>query len=197
MADVQQTPEKKNVVVGGRSLKDRSGKIVLNVFVALILQALCIFVFSFFFESTLLKWVFQFLQLFIYCAFMYTTVVKYGDQDRTYVDRGHISFDFWYGFKLGLLPNLFAVATLVILLLAKLEITPDIFFLYEILNPHWFPLLNILVPTSSIYDVTWWHAIIFIAMSCLTLPVVCGISYLLGYKRFFIEQKIIYKKDSK
>lgn len=185
---------KQKVIVGGRSIYKASGKILANVLVCFVISFLCVFLFSFFLESLLLKICFQGILLLIYAAFIYLAVYGYGDKDRTYIDRGYIKMDWLRGFKMGLIPTIPYVLSAVFLLLCKVGVLPDLFIIYSFLNAHIFPLINIIVPTSTVVDMTWLDYLLLLLLNVGLLPLICGLSYISGVKRFMITENIVYEK---
>ena len=185
---------KQTVIVGGRSIYKASLKILVNVLVCFVISFLCIFLFSFFLASLTLKIFFQIVLLLIYSAFIYMAVYGYGDKDRTYIDRGYIKMDWFRGFKMGLIPSIPYVVSALFLLLCKLGVLPDLFIIYGFFNAHIFPLINILVPDSTVVSMSWLDYLLLLLLNVGLLPLICGLSYISGVKRIMITENIVYEK---
>ena len=108
--------------------------------------------------------------------------------------RDSIKVDWFRGFKMGLIPTIPYVISAIFLLLCKVGVFPDLFVIYGFLNAHIFPLINIIVPTTTVVDMSWLDYLLLLLLDIGLLPLICGLSYISGVKRSMITENIVYEK---
>ena len=123
----------------------------------------------------------QFIMTIIFLGIPYLNIKRIGlyHQKEKYVNEK--SFNIHYGFKIGLYAMLPLYITIVMLVLMKIELIPDMVYLYRILNPQFSGFLYFLLQDASIVNISWVQVII-ISILPLSIPLVVGIGYLHGYK---------------
>lgn len=136
----------------------------------------------------------------VYTLFMYAPSWKFGNDDLNKVKFGRRKEDKLRGFKLGLLTMVPNIVLTVLILLAKAELLPNFYVIYKLLNGHLMVIANLIdqtaagVLTAYLTEMQWGRLIIVCIMNCAVTPIICGISYLLGYKNLLVADKLIYKK---
>lgn len=143
--------------------------------------------------------VYQLFNLIIYTPVIYMTAWKYGSRDRNYVHFKRMDEDSLRGFKIGLFGLLPYILCLLLLILAKAELFPDLSWLVRILYSPFVVIFNLLVPNvlangdpATIANATY-GGIFLASLLHLYTPLVAGLAYRLGYKDVSLYQKLIYQ----
>lgn len=132
-------------------------------------------------------------------AFIHNILWKMGDSDANLCEFGHKVPDLLRGFKIGLLatvPNL--IAYIISLLSVFGVIKNSIFFIYRFINYPMCIFFNLVYGKSQFTSggVSVGGAVIgFIFV--LILPIICGVCYILGFKRVRFAENILFVKNKK
>ncbi len=138
----------------------------------------------------------QVLGIVILFGFINNSLYKLGEADRNLVLTGNAAEDKFRGLKIGLLANLPIYLSYVVFLIAKAGIIKGGWYaLFRFLNFPQFALINALYgqATSTAADITLTNALLG-ALTFVIIPLFATITYILGYKRINIAEKIVYKK---
>lgn len=157
---------------------------------------MCIFIFAIS-NTMIVRMVVQTICLVIMFTITYSFCHKYGDSDAALVNSGYFKKNYFKGFYLGLIANLPFFATGILLVLSKLSLFSHNYLpLYRIINSFYFPFNYSILPVSlNVFEIGWWK-IIMSLLTFLIIPITAGLSYNLGLIRFYISEKLLYKKDS-
>ena len=75
-------------------------------------------------------------------------------------------------------------------------ILPDVFIVYRILNPFFWPLISIFAPSAYAIDLSWYH-FVYLFLLDMIIPLTCHFGYTMGLKGIFVGDRILYKNKSK
>lgn len=129
-------------------------------------------------------------------AFIYKHLWRLGDSDRNLVITGNGAEDKLRGLKIGLIANAPIYVSYIIFLIAKAGILSGGWYaIFRFLNFPQFSLINALYgqATSSAVAIPWSSALLGVS-TFLMIPIFTTLSYILGYNRINISEKLIYKK---
>lgn len=136
----------------------------------------------------------------IFVVVVYNDVWKWGNKDRNRVNFGRMAPRPWYGFKVGLIANVPAMVTFVVLVLDKLIGVWDFFIiLYRFFHMGFYPLVVWgLGQNMQLYiaDVPWdglWIA----GIPALLLPLIATLAYRLGYEDINVGERLMYQNKNK
>lgn len=132
----------------------------------------------------------------ILCGFIYASLWKLGDADRTLVLTGNKAEDKLKGLRIGLKANIPIYISYIIFLIAKIGIISGNFYaIFRFINFPQFVVINSLYgqATSSADAISWLNVVLGI-VTFIIIPLVSAISYILGYNRVNIGERIVYKK---
>ncbi len=132
--------------------------------------------------------------LYTYWTIIIARPYKIGFDDLNRVNFKRREKDILRGFKIGGITFIFLAIQIFFVILFKLEIIPDFFFVYKILNPHLLIPMNFLDNTALAVDVAWTQLILMFSLQLIT-PIFVGIGYILGYKNIVFMDKLIYKSN--
>lgn len=138
----------------------------------------------------------QLLGAVILFAFLYKHLWRLGDSDRNLVITGNGIEDKLRGLKIGLIANIPIYLSYVIFLLAKSGILEGEWYaVFRFLNFPQFSLINALYgqATSTAVNISWTNAILG-ALTFVVIPLFTTVTYILGYKRINIGERLVYKK---
>ena len=138
----------------------------------------------------------QTLGAFILFGFIHSHLWKLGDSDRNLVVTGNGEEDMLRGLKIGLIANAPIYLSYLIFLIAKSGILAGEWYaVFRFLNFPQFSVINALYgqATSSAADISWTNAILGV-LTFIVIPLFTGVSYILGYKRINIGERLVYKK---
>ena len=141
----------------------------------------------------------QVLMLILFLAFPYSTVWYLGDHDRNQVQFGHAAENPWRGVVIGALASIPATLMWLLLLVGKVSgLLPDFVTYYRWFNWCVLPYFNQFVPESvtNPAEVSWLAVAAMIPV-LLSLPVIAGIGYRLGYKDFSVRDRLVYSATGK
>jgi len=180
-------------VTYGRSIIKCAFSAVINVLSGVLIGALMIFMLGIS-ESQALRVIAQVLALIFYVVMIYVGAWSEGDRDKNLVNFNRIKKDIFKGFKFGFLAmipfNLMTVMLIVAMYVQNETTALILRSSYRILN---FNLL-LLINKAMSPDTVTWSGIGWVNLFYLTIPVVSGIAYILGYKRIAVMNKLVYSK---
>ena len=148
------------------------------------------------FQYVWLLWILEVIVLAIMIAFLYSPLHLRGAKDRGYYERNQMKPDKLYGLKAGLIGCAPFVLTTVWLILMNQGILPDVFIVYRILNPFFWPLISIFAPSAYAIDLSWYH-FVYLFLLDMIIPLTCHFGYTMGLKGIFVGDRILYKNKSK
>ncbi|MBO5358371.1 MAG: hypothetical protein J6A78_03525 [Clostridia bacterium] len=134
----------------------------------------------------------------ILMSFIYNDVWRAGNKDFEATRIHGKKFSMLKGLYIGLIANIpsFVLLTLMYILrngaTAKLPVA-----LYTYLNSYAFEI--IFRTTNGIMywaDVQWWQALVYYAV-LIIVPIICLVSYIIGFKDISIAEKLVYKNSKK
>ncbi len=131
-------------------------------------------------------------------SFIYSTVWSIGFKDSNLVRFKHATKDTLKGFKIGLftiIPSLILYLFVLITqngLSAKMPLS-----LYELLNAPSFGFISLVVGKATYVNELSVIGFIILFILQFIIPLICHISYILGFKGIYVSELIVYKKDKK
>ena len=132
----------------------------------------------------------------ITCALIYSEMFKYGAIHRNNVKYQGEKEKLYNGFIAGLLAGAPAMLLLLVLTILKSGAAKAIpLGLYSLLNTYLFDFIVIIAKEATTFGQFGLGQILMIFALLLIIPIVCGISFILGYKGLSVGEKLIYKKD--
>lgn len=128
-------------------------------------------------------------------AFLSNKMWMFGDKDKVGVKYKGQNESLNKGFIIGLIATIPAILLLLVLTIFKSGFTKLFpMFFYNVLNTYLFCFINLITNNADAFgDLVFWQ-ILLIFLMLLIVPLICGISYILGYKGISIGEKFIYKK---
>lgn len=136
--------------------------------------------------------------LVILISFIYNDVWCAGNKDFEATRIHGKKFSKLKGLYIGLLANIPAFLLLTASLVLKNGATAKLpIAIYTYTNSYAFEM--IFAATNGVMywaDVQWWQAAIYYAL-LLIVPIICLVSYIIGYKDISISEKLIYKNSTK
>lgn len=141
----------------------------------------------------------QLLALLMVVAFTHKRLWALGDSDANLVNFEHIKANKLRGLYIGLLAIIPNVISWLVVVASKLGIITDkVIYVFRLINYQLFSFINLLFgeTTISTGDITW-GAIILCLLIFTVLPIICFASYLLGFNRIRISEKLIYRKNDR
>lgn len=142
------------------------------------------------------------LAIFAYMAVSGGGPWKLGQDDLNKVKFKRKEEDLFRGFKIGLIECIPMILLSIALILSKVQILPNFYVIYKILNGHILILINFIdgtfsgIKTAYLSEVSWFSIIIVCILSLFPM-VVSGVNYILGYKDIIIMDKLMYKNRQK
>ena len=140
----------------------------------------------------------QIFMLVLLIAFPYTLLWGKGDRDKNTVNFGHMEEDKLRGLKVGLMAAIPSGVAYLILLICRLLHTGTVYFAcYRFFNTPFMPIYNRLTQgVETIGDVSWAAMLVFFFFLAV-VPLICHVSYMLGYTQISISEKLIYVNSDK
>ncbi len=136
--------------------------------------------------------------LVILISFIYNDVWQSGNKDFEATRIHGKKFSKLKGLYIGIIANIPAFLLLTVSIVLKSGATAKLpIAIYTYLNCYAFEI--IFAATNGVMywaDVQWWQALVYYAM-LLIVPLVCLVSYIIGYKDISIAEKLIYKNSKK
>lgn len=145
------------------------------------------------------NWVTQILMLIIFLAFPYSNLWYIGDHDRNAVLFGHRAEDKWRGAKIGLLADLPALAMWLLLVAGKLTGgLPGFVKWYRWMNVCFWPWFNHVIPAGTLDPAAVsWGGVAAMLPVLLSLPLLTGLGYFLGYSEISLRDRLVYTATGK
>lgn len=133
--------------------------------------------------------------VFLVAAFLNNKMWTLGDKDKVGVKYKGQKENLNKGFIIGLIATIPAILLLLVLTVFKSGFTKLFpMFFFNVLNTYLFCFINLLTNNAAAFgDLVYWQIFIIFLM-LLIVPLICGVSYILGYKGISIGEKFIYKK---
>ncbi len=126
------------------------------------------------------------LSIILFCIMLYCETWRVASSDRNMMNLGHIKVDTTRGLKAGLIGQ---IPGLILAILA---------IIYQYSGfPHYIVLSLYKLYYAPFVDILWFLEQIsyfFYLLPLVVAPLVCHMGYILGYRRFSILEKLIYKK---
>ncbi len=139
----------------------------------------------------------QVLAFLIVFSMLYVKLWDRGDSDRNLVQFDRIRMDRFRGAKIGLLVDLPYAAIWLLLLLGKLEFLPrQMLVLFNLANFHLFSIVNAVTDGATMATEVSWVGVLSLILTLVVFPVMCQISYTLGYRRISIKERLLYKRQA-
>ncbi len=136
----------------------------------------------------------QLLSLLIMMAFIYSFIWKEGIKDNNLVKFGHINEDKLKGAKIGFVASIpYAIFVLVLFVLRFITKTDFSVALIELLNSHIYSFIKLVLGGNAFLDISFIRMLGLLLLG-LIVPLISGVSYLIGYKDIALSDKILYKK---
>lgn len=140
----------------------------------------------------------QVLSLMMVIAFASSSVYKQGFKDSNLVKTGHRKKDVLKGFKIGLISNIPFFALFVLAVVMACGVAPAFRTVwYAFLNSHYYSLIIWIVGKSESLSQLGLLQYIGLLLLQFAVPIISGISYILGFKEINLAEKIMYKKEVK
>lgn len=164
-----------------------------SVAVALIFCSMVVFSLGTIAQNTIWNLIVQCLSLAIFIPLIYSPSWYCGDHDANSVSFGRMKEDLNKGLQIGLIAMIPFALTPVILILSKLSITPDLGFVYRILNVHLLYAVNALLPPDTALQDVSWGEIFIVWVYHILIPITTAVAYRLGYKHISLSERLIFK----
>ena len=140
----------------------------------------------------------QFLCLMLLCSFVYPRLWDLGVADSNMVNYNHKSEDKLRGFKIGAFTIVPAVLLLAFMLITKNNICATVpLAIYKFLNSSLYGFLEFASGTTATFAKVSVARGLLMFLPQILVPLIAGVSYILGYKNISIGEKLVYKKDKK
>lgn len=140
----------------------------------------------------------QFLCLMLLCSFVYPRLWDLGVMDSNLVNFNHKIENKSRGFIIGAITVIPAVLALAFMLITKNSVCKDVpLAIYKFLNSSLYGFLELASGTVSTFGKISIIRGLAMFIPQITVPLIAGISYILGCKNISIGEKLIYKKDKK
>ena len=185
-----------NYVTKRPSVWGMGGRVIGKLLLALLCCDVLLVSTFMLFQYVWLLWILEVIVLAIMIAFLYSPLHLRGAKDRGYYERNQMKPDKLYGLKAGLIGCAPFVLTTVWLILMNQGILPDVFIVYRILNPFFWPLISIFAPSAYAIDLSWYHFVCLFLLDMI-IPLTCHFGYTMGLKGIFVGDRILYKNKSK
>lgn len=140
----------------------------------------------------------EFFCLSILIATIYYEFSKRGTQDSNLVKFNHKTEDKLLGFKIGVVATIPNYLMLVFLLVSRFGIYPDFpMAIYKFLNSSVYSFIDIIASGPvTVASLPLWRLLLLFILPVI-IPIISGISYLMGYKNILIGERLLYKKKVK
>lgn len=133
--------------------------------------------------------------LFLLGVFPYNLLWEMGSKDENKVRYGHSRFDRLRGLKIGAMACIPAASLYVFLVAGRIFALPSaLLSIYRVVNIPYLSYINWVVGTELAAVTVWQFAALLVPL--LFIPVVCWVSYLLGYRQFSIKEHLTYEKQT-
>jgi hypothetical protein len=147
------------------------------------------------FSSVFADVVIQTVCLLLFFSFVYAAAWRAGDHDVTNLERKQETLDNLKGLKAGLLASIPFALTSVTLILPKLGLTPDISFVYKLLNCYVYTLNNLILSPQEIASINWIAIAGATVLQIFLVTFPAALGYFLGSHRISLMEQLVYKKN--
>ena len=131
-------------------------------------------------------------------AILYSEMWKFGDKDKTAVKYKGQKEQTNKGFIIGAIASIPAVVLLIVFTILKSGFAKTFpLLIYGLLNTYLFDFIYIIANGVTEFGGFIWWQILLILLILTIVPIICGISYTLGYKSISIGEKFVYKNNKK
>ena len=128
-------------------------------------------------------------------AILYPAVWKTGSKDRNLVHFGHISEDKFKGLKIGVIAVIPAFLLFAFFIATKGNIAANFPAVWlKFLNANAYSLIDLLQNKVILLKDIPALNLVLMALTQITVPIICYLAYFLGYKEISLADKLIYKK---
>lgn len=139
----------------------------------------------------------QALNMIIVISFASNSVYKQGFKDANLVRTGHLKVDNLKGFKIGLIANVPFFVLFAIVVVLSIFVPSFRTVWYAFLNSHFYSfVLWISGDADIISKLSILQFVLLFALQ-LIVPIISGVSYILGFKEINFTDKLVYKKEVK
>ena len=139
----------------------------------------------------------QALNMIIVISFASNSVYKQGFKDANLVRTGHLKVDNLKGFKIGLIANVPFFVLFAIVVVLSISVPSFRTVWYAFLNSHFYSfVLWISGDADIISKLSILQFVLLFALQ-LIVPIISGVSYILGFKEINFTDKLVYKKEVK
>ena len=130
------------------------------------------------------------------CGLIYPELWNRGTKDGNLVKFKHKDEDKFKGFKIGAVSTVPNYLFLLLLAIARLGLFPKFpMALYKLLNSSVYSFIEVIVGSAvAVSELSAWRLVLLFILP-LIIPIIAGVSYILGYKNISLSEKIIYKKN--
>lgn len=139
----------------------------------------------------------QALSLILVISFASSGVYKQGFRDANLVKTGHMSYDKFKGFKIGLIGNIPFFVLFALLIVFALGVAPNFLMSwYAHLNSFFYSIIYLISGSNDGITACELNALQYVLLFLVQLlvPVICGTAYILGYKGINLREKVVYRK---
>ncbi len=136
--------------------------------------------------------------IFCFCVLavvLYPAIWNLGSKDRNLVHFGHIAEDKLKGLKIGFIAIIPAMLFFAFFIITKGNLTanfPAVWF--KFLNANAYSLIDLLQNKVVLLKDVPVLKLVLMALTQITVPIICYFAYLLGYKEIALLDKLVYKK---
>jgi len=134
----------------------------------------------------------------ILMSFIYNDVWQAGNKDFEATRLHGKKFSKLKGLYIGLIANIPAFLLLTTFIVLKSSATAKLpIAIYTYLNSYAFEII-FAATNGAMYwaDIQWWQALVYYSV-LLIVPIVCLVSYIIGFKDISLAEKLIYKNSKK
>ena len=139
-----------------------------------------------------------FFSIFMAFAVIYMPLFKEGTKDVNLVNFGHKQKDMLKGLKIGLIANIpFVLLYIAFFALHSGVLKGFNLTWYKFISGYLFVIYDLIFGASSVAGELSVSKLILAAAPLLFVPAAAAVSYVLGYKEFSLEEKLIYKNKKR
>ncbi len=134
----------------------------------------------------------------IFCALIYSSLWKAGDNDNNLSVYGGVARDKWKGLKVGLMATVPFAALYLLLVANKIHtFWPGIYGIFKIVNYYLFPLVGWgYGSAATVADISV-GGLLLLALTLVPIPLAATLGYYFGNSEVSIKNKIVYAKEKK
>ena len=140
----------------------------------------------------------QIINIFIVISFSSSNIYKRGFKDSNLVRAGHLKADVLKGFKIGLVANVPFFLLFALMIAAALGLAPAFRTVwYALLNSHYYSLILFIAGGADVVSKLGVLRLVLLFLLQLTVPVISGVAYIMGFKEISLSDKLVYKKGAR